>query len=259
MTNPFPGVDPYIEAQGHWPDFHARFITHLCDELGNRLPDRYEAVIDEQFQLFQADLDEVVIRPAEPDVAVVRTSGRPYPSDSGPISTALLEPVTVTVFTEEVTHRHSWIEVRRSADRKVVTVIELLSPTNKSGKGRQDYLRKRNALFQQPVHLVEIDLLIDGPRLPTITSPPTGDCLAMVARVGRRPKADVYAWSNRRPLPTLPIPLSEPDPDVPLDLAAAYSLTYERSRIGRRLRHGQPLTLSLAASDRSWAESFPGT
>ena len=23
MPSPFPGIDPYLESQGYWPDFHA--------------------------------------------------------------------------------------------------------------------------------------------------------------------------------------------------------------------------------------------
>jgi hypothetical protein len=38
MASPFPGLDPFIEAQGFWPDFHARFITYLCDTLAETLP-----------------------------------------------------------------------------------------------------------------------------------------------------------------------------------------------------------------------------
>ncbi|PYS38214.1 MAG: hypothetical protein DMG14_18520, partial [Acidobacteria bacterium] len=41
MASPFPGVDPYIEAQGFWPDFHASFITYLRDVLMEKLPANY--------------------------------------------------------------------------------------------------------------------------------------------------------------------------------------------------------------------------
>jgi hypothetical protein len=27
MKSPFPGVDPYIESQHYWPDFHATFFA----------------------------------------------------------------------------------------------------------------------------------------------------------------------------------------------------------------------------------------
>ena len=40
MNGPFPGVDPYLEMDGFWQDFHARFITHWCDVLADILPSR---------------------------------------------------------------------------------------------------------------------------------------------------------------------------------------------------------------------------
>ena len=48
MPNRFPGVDPYLEYQGFWPDFHASFITYWRDALVQQLPDNYEARIDER-------------------------------------------------------------------------------------------------------------------------------------------------------------------------------------------------------------------
>jgi hypothetical protein len=29
MPSRFPGVDPYLESQWFWPDFHATFIVYL--------------------------------------------------------------------------------------------------------------------------------------------------------------------------------------------------------------------------------------
>jgi hypothetical protein len=43
-----------------------------------------------------------------------------------------------------------------------VTVIKILSPTNKSGGGRSEYLSKRASLIDRPVNLVEIGQLLGG-------------------------------------------------------------------------------------------------
>ena len=29
MPSPFPGIDPYLESQGYWPDFHVSFIPYF--------------------------------------------------------------------------------------------------------------------------------------------------------------------------------------------------------------------------------------
>jgi hypothetical protein len=39
MASPFPGIDPYLESQGYWPDFHASLILYCRDALNDVLPD----------------------------------------------------------------------------------------------------------------------------------------------------------------------------------------------------------------------------
>jgi hypothetical protein len=109
-------------------------------------------------------------------------------------------------------------------------VIEILSPTNKAGEGFSKYLRKRRATIRQKVHLVEIDLLLGGERLPMAEPLPPGDYCAVVSRSEERPASSVYAWTIRDPLPSVLIPLKRPDPDATLDLAAHFATAYDRGR-----------------------------
>jgi hypothetical protein len=166
-------VDPYLESQGLWPDFHARFVNYWCEALAESLPDNYEARIDERVSLVELP-PERIMRIA-PDLAV-----------------ATLQPVTVPLVIEEE-ERQTFVEILRRPGRTLVAVLELLSPANKEEPGRSSYLAKRNALLQQPVHLVEVDFLLDGQRLPLAHKPPAGDFYAYVARADRRPDCDVYA------------------------------------------------------------------
>jgi hypothetical protein len=39
----FPGVDPHLEDQGYWPDFHRRFMNYSCEAVADQLPPDYEA------------------------------------------------------------------------------------------------------------------------------------------------------------------------------------------------------------------------
>ena len=250
MPSPFPGVDPYIEDQSFWRDFHTRFITYCSDSLSESLPVDYVARIEERFYLVEAR--EETGRQYLPDVAIVKES--PFPSGPSASSVTLtLEPVTVPhkeVATEEV--RERWLEVRRSPDWEVITAIELLSPTNKSATGQRKYLEKRIDFLQRSVHLVEIDLLLGGLRLPMARPLPAGDHFALVTRAERLPDCDVYAWSIRRPLPTIPIPLRSPDLDVTLDLAAVFAAAYARGRYARLIDYKDPLSLPIRPDDRSW-------
>ena len=61
---------------------------------------------------------------------------------------------------------HVTIEIRDVAQRALVTAIEILSPTNKRGEGYREYLDKRRRLLCSMAHLIEIDLLRRGRRVP---------------------------------------------------------------------------------------------
>ncbi len=132
----------------------------------------------------------------------------------------------------------------------------VLSPWNKSGEGYWEYRAKRRKLFRQNVHLVELDLLVRGQRLPMEQELPPADFYVFLSRGDRRPQCDVFAWSVRQPLPRIPIPLRAPDPDVMLDLPSLFAHGYERGRYARALDYSAPLDLPLASADRAWAEDL---
>ena len=130
-------------------------------------------------------------------------------------------------------------------------MIEILSRSNKSGLGRGQYLQKRRELLDQPVHLVEVDLLLGGKRLPMGGCLPAGDYYAFVSRAEKHVSSDVYAWSIRRPLPAIPIPLSLPDPGLSLDLAAVVARAYDQGRYHRLIQYADALDLPLCAADQN--------
>lgn len=251
MASPFPGMDPYLEDPAVWPDFHARFINYWCERVSDRLPGNYDARIGERVALIES-LGE----PAKlivPDVAIVRQESRPTTSGAVATAPALeLEPVTLPMAVLEE-YKEPYIEIRFMPDRSLVAVLELLSPTNKSGDGRNAYLLKRNAISSQDVHLIELDLLVGGRRMPLGKRLPSGDYFAFVAHSQRRFNCDVYAWSVRQPLPVLPIPLKAPDPDLRINLAEVFKQTYERGRYERCLRYAEPPSAPLSEADRKWA------
>lgn len=248
MPSPFPGMDPYLEDPAFWSDFHARFITYWSDALADMLPEHYEARIDEKVRL-------VEVAPAgrkriEPDVAVTRHEPSSSPAPA-PVGVTTLEPVTIPLLVEEETHER-YIEILHRPERTLVAVLELLSPANKEEPGRSDYLAKRNALLRHRLHLIEVDLLIGGRRLPLERALPPGDYYALVSRGDRRPDCDVYSWRLHQRLPAIPIPLLPPDPDVWLDLAAVFATTYERGRYARSLAYASPPPVSLDDGTRHW-------
>jgi Protein of unknown function (DUF4058) len=255
MASPFPGVDPYIEAQGYWQDFHTRFITYACDALNEILPESYVAQLGEHLRL--AEMPGRQSKRVLPDVTIVggeRPALGAGSRERKGARTAVLEPVKVPLPSSFIEVRDAWIEIRRGTKRKPIASIEVLSPTNKVGVGFGEYLAKRRKSIRQKIHLVELDLLLRGERLPMERPLPPGDFYALVSRSEERPESDVYSWTIRDPLPSIPIPLCRPDPDVMLDLGAVFATAYERARYGRLIDYTVPPSTVKKAADRAWAE-----
>ena len=160
-----------------------------------------------------------------------------FRSDLGS-AVATLEPITVPLAAGEIEVREHWIEIKRLPDLELVTVIEFLSPTNKAGAGRDEYLDKLAALIARPIHIVEIDLLFGGHPTPLGRPLPPHHYRALIAHADRRPDAQVYAWTIRLPLPTLPIPLRAPRRrDAPPGRGLRDDLSPRPVRPARAARH----------------------
>ncbi len=249
MASPFPGMDPYLEDPAFWSDFHDTFIGCWREALLAGLPTSYSVRIGEWFYLVE--------RPPEwrravyADVSVTRPEAFTEAPGNPQAAVATLDPVTIPlVISEEVRATH--IEIRRRQDRALVTVLELLSPANKEEPGRGEYLGKRNGLLRQHVHLVELDLLLDGQRLPLQHTLPPADYYYLLARADRRPDCHVYSLSMRDRLPTLPVPLRAPDADLQIDLAAVFTIAYQRGRYDRDIDYRAEPAVPLTQDQREW-------
>jgi hypothetical protein len=259
MAGPFPGMDPYLELQTAWPDFHNRLIAEICNELGTSLPDSYVARVDERIEIASSALEPPTS--FRPDVLVGRFEAGPTSAEIGSATarTAMLEPTLVEILDHDrVELRITWVEIRALPELDLVTAIDVLSPLNKAaGRGREAYLEKRDKLHALRVNLVEIDLLLGGAPLPMKRRIEPGAYYTIVARGDRLPVAEVYRWTVRDPLPTLPIPLRDPDPDVLVDLAGLATRVYDLGRYARTLRrvHSVLETTALTPDDRAWVDS----
>ena len=237
MTRPFPGMDPYLEMQPFWGDFAPAMLTAMRNELMGRLFPDYEVRMEE-YLLVSSD-DELRHRVA-PDISISTphwwSNGGESTDAAGGIGLAELTSVELDYPDEEpLTQRHLTV-IHRPTDR-VVTVIELLSPSNKvaNQEGPGGYLQKRAEFLASPCHLIEIDLLRGGRRLPMGGPLPQGDYFVYIGRVGRKWRAQVIAWPLRAKLPKIPVPLLPEDPEAELDLAAAFEAAYEPPFYSRRL------------------------
>ena len=156
--------------------------------------------------------------------------------------------------------REAYIEIRSGTDGRVVTVIEILSPTDKVfGSGlRSSYLDKRRLLLQSDAHFVEIDLLRGGERAsPLGARIPVSDYRIAVSPVGQRPMATYWLVNMRDPLPTIKIPLVEGDAPVGLDLHAALNRVYDQARYDLQVDYSAaPPAPELAGEDGEWMNSL---
>jgi hypothetical protein len=169
--------------------------------------------------------------------------------------------MTIQAFVAEE-HREAFIEIYEDdPERRLVTCVEVLSPSNKrkKSKGRKLYLRKRQSLLMGTANLVEIDLLRGGQRMPMRGNWPDSPYTLLVCRERRAPYCTVWPAHYREPLPTLPVPLSRPDPDIRIDLPPIVAGIYARSRYHRDIDYGKPLDPPLAEADAAWlAERLAG-
>jgi len=150
------------------------------------------------------------------------------------------------------------VEVREAGTDTLVTAIEILSPINKRpGQERQKYLHKRRELLRSEVHVMELDLLRGGERSPLETPLPLAPYYVTLARADNRPSVDAWPIQLAARLPVLPVPLSAPDPDVPLDLGAVVQAVYERGGYATRIDYRQPAPLPpLEPEQQAWVEQL---
>lgn len=148
--------------------------------------------------------------------------------------------------------RESYLEIRDRRDRRVVTVLELLSPAHMTpGPDHEAYVGERRSLLASRTHFVEIDLRHGGVR-PSPPELPTCDYYVLVSRYEERPGVGLWPLHLRDPLPAVPIPLTAPDADVSLDLQAVLHHVYDAADYGKYIYDEAPHP-PLTPADATWA------
>lgn len=238
MPSPFPGMDPYLETPEIWPDFHNNLAPEIQGQLNRVIQPRYVARLVPHVTYEVVEIAE--IHGIRPDVAV----WQPQPP-SGPMAGVALAVTPATARSAiplETPLTLNQIEIRATDTLQLITAIEILSPVNKrpSHEAHGEYLRKRRDLLRSSVHLIEIDFLRAGKRLPLEKPVPQAHYYVLLSRADHRPTVEVWAMGLTDSLPVLPIPLREPDGDVPLDLRAAFATVYDRAGFATLVDYRRP-------------------
>jgi hypothetical protein len=253
MKSPFPGMDPYLEQ--HWGDVHHNLITFAQGLLNEHLPRDLRARVEERVLVELPSED----RTYYPDLRVVEheregQGGAAVP-DSGvtlaePLEVPLLEPETQGFL--EIVETHP--------ERRVITVLEVLSPSNKyAGRGRDLYRQKQSDLADAEISLVEIDLLRAGPhvlQVPLGQYPPSyRTAYKVCVHRGWKASAEIYRVPLRELLPAIRVPLRQTDADAPLDLQALITQVYRHGRYDD-IDYTLPPVPPLDPDDAAWADEL---
>ena len=249
--NPFPGIDPWMEAT--WSDVHLKLVAYIGDSVSEALPPDLRVRSEAQISIGSEG------EKRRPDVAVVESwkhgippQWAPEPQPGGVLT---CEPEIVIV--DDETPR--WIEIREHGGR-LITVIEVLSPTNK-GWDQGNYLARQRTYLQSHVNLVEIDLLRGGRH--SVALPPDqvrapGDSargLVCVLRDAQPTSRELYYMPLRERLRAIRIPLRPTDADVVLDLQPLIDRCYRTGGYWQT-DYSLPPEPPLSETDLVWARDI---
>lgn len=252
MASPFPGMDPYLEERSLWPDVHSSLISYIREALQPQVRPKYIARIGERIEV--ASIDRGYI----PDVMIVQPPRELAPTISQTGVLVADEPTTFTFLEEE--RRVPYLEIIYRETGDVVTVIEVLSPANKQGDGREHYLQKQADLLTTHSNLIEIDLLGEGrattlARTAAIKEPPDWRYVVSVSRARARRRIEVYAFGIKDRLPRCRIPLRAADPDVVLDLPAVFTRCYEVGGYDLLIDYRADPPVTLSPATLAWVDA----
>src|SRR5437868_6265649 len=162
MPGPFPGMDPYLEDPAVWQGVHNTFITYLWAALNAALPPQYAAQVEERYYVVHPD------RQIIPDLTVRRwqpVTSTPPAEGSVAVAPAIAIDPPLVLKTLPFEVKETYINIVTLKERsRIVTTIEILSPTNKAlgTEGWRLYKQKQEEVLASQTHLIEIDLLRQG-------------------------------------------------------------------------------------------------
>ncbi len=216
MPSPFPGMDPYLEEEKLWPGFHHHLVMGLYQILLPGLVDRDRARVGQRHYATEMALFTSVIR-------------------------------------EE--HHEEYIEVRQRSDGRLVSLVEVVSPANKTTScGRKVYLDKRAEAKAAGASLVEIDLVLQGQ--PTLEYSrdglPDWDYAVTVTRSTQSERYEIYTTTLQKRLPRFRLPLAPDDRDTVLDLQTAFARCFDQGDFGSKIDYRRDPPVPLDDGDRRW-------
>lgn len=216
MPSPFPGMDPYLEDEQLWPVFQHQLVASLYQVLLPGLVDRYRARIHQ----------------------------RTYVTE---------EPLFTSIIRQERTEE--FIEVRQRTDGRLVTLVDVASPINKSlSQGRAAYHETRRVARAQNASVVEIDLSLQGRPLLDYSRDglPEWDYAVTVTRCTQPERYEIYTATLPKRLPRFKVPLAPDDRDTVLDLQATFARAFDQGNFAARIDYKRDPSARMTDAHRRW-------
>lgn len=245
-------MNPYLESPSLWEGVHARLVVEIANQLQPALDPRYIASVEERVFIESPSSQRV------PDVFIS------HPKDSQPrLTKDEFQPsidqcdTAVIIELDGVEIHQRFIEILDTYNgMKLVTIIELLSPSNKrAGAGERSYRAKQMMVIESDCHFVEIDLLRTGNRVLSVPDwklQELGDFdyIACVSRAEHRNRFELYPVTLATRLPRIAIPLAGEDKDIPLNLQLALEQVITQGRYEKRIRYEEPCDPPLSEKQK---------
>lgn len=225
MASPFPGMDPYLEEDEHWPTFQHHFVSSLYHLLSPNLMN-----VDRQERYR------------------VRVGQRRYTIEM---------PLFTSIIREE--HGEEFLEIRQKLDGQLVTLVDVVSPRNKTRpEGRTAYWERRRDAQAEGANLVEIDLVLQGEPLLDYCRDnlPEWDYLVTVVRKNQPERYEIYTSTLKKRLPRFKLPLLPGDTDVVVDLQIALNRSYEEGGFADRIDYGRPPKHVTSETHLKWLDEL---
>jgi len=209
-------MDPYLEDEALWPLFQHQLVASLYQILLPGLVDRYRARINQ----------------------------RTYVTE---------EPLFTSIIRQE--RQEEFIELRQRTDGRLVTLIDMPSPINKTlTQGRTAYLDTRRMARSQNASIVEIDLSLQGTPLLDYSREglPEWDFAVTVTRCTQPERYEIYTSTLAKRLPRFKVPLSPDDRDTVLDLQATFARAFDQSNFAGKIDYKLDPATKMSDTQLAW-------
>lgn len=217
MPSPFPGLDPYLEA--NWSDIHTSLMVYAADAIQEQLPAELFARIDG---------DDVP----------------PGPEWDEPITERRIEIRDQSLGGQLVTV----ILVLRPSDR---TAAECRA---RYMQKQREYLDGGVNLVEiDLIHSGQHTVSLPLRSIPKDRRTGLSVCIRRADNPGF---AHVYDIPLNRPLPTVAIPLRPTDQEIKLDLQALLTQAYDRGRYAATIDYSQDPDPVLLPKSAEWADGL---